>query len=115
MRRAASRPITLKQYRDMATRYFELLASGMEKKEAKNKAVAEYQRAVSGAQWIVDLERFVAWRLLHLDDEWQEPPRGWLEPAWLDRMTPRFARGYPPEHFWVEINIKCSIQDNYSG
>lgn len=92
MRRAATRPITLKQYRDMANRYFELLASGMEKKEAKQRAEAEYRRDVSGAHWITDLERFVAWRLLHLNEEWQEPPREWLERTWIDRMSARFAR-----------------------
>jgi hypothetical protein len=44
-------------------------------------------------------ETFAEWRLPHLDDEWQEPPKGWVSPAELRRMPDKRAR-------WLWVNLQ---------
>jgi hypothetical protein len=98
IRRAPYKPPTLKEYRDAAARYFELLASGMEREKALHEAGAKY-RAKPAANQMLGLESFAEWRLLHLVEDWQEPPYGWMNPAELRRMSDKRAR-------WLWVNMQ---------
>ena len=73
----------------------------MEQEKALSKAKAPFQAMSS-----LGLEAFVEWRLSHLDEDWQEPPREWMNPRFRGSMSAKRALWY-----WVNLMKNRTIDE----
>ncbi|MBY0352108.1 hypothetical protein [Tabrizicola sp.] len=85
---------THKQYCEAATYAFELMATGVERSEA-------YRRASMRLDGLTlhQVEQYGEWRLLHLGEKWQAPPKGWQSQMTVDAMPECHLR-------WTWCNIR---------